>query len=413
MLCFSLLIVFVALLLMSTPPKIITIEGFFAVTTSSSVHLAHNNGMRRRKERIVPTTTTTTTILRNNGGLTEDDFDDDDDSDDNADNDDLNDSGSDSSADDDSREDIDTTRHRLEHLLSYNENGDDASTTSSKSSVNKNEVSPSSSSFSFSKLLSEYDDGIEFTPSALPELPPLSSIERDRRLIEIQLLQCLANDNDVMEHLWTHWYSERGDGAKLLLQQTDDYLADPTLWTKCEQNLIAIIEDYGIYFLEPVNRLATLYYLQRKFQTSYQLCQLILYIKPYHVGALSGIVQVCVGLGDADMARKYWKQRLPSIPNDDIVTGDNEEEVTDRNRVVRQSRRDWVDRAVGSAKDLLEERMTARIDFFGQRDTPSTTTTTTTNDYSDENRNNYNNDNNNSSMNKNIDDDDDEMDAWQ
>ena len=408
MLCFSLLIVFVALLLMSTPPKIITIEGFFAVTTSSSVHHVHNNGMRRRKERIVPTTPTTT-ILRNNGGLTEDDFDDDDESDDN---DDLNDSGSDSSADDDSREDIDTTRHRLEHLLSYNENGDDASTTSSKSSVNKNEVSPSSSSsFSFSKLLSGYDDGIEFTPSALPELPPLSSIERDRRLIEIQLLQCLANDNDVMEHLWTHWYSERGDGAKLLLQQTDDYLADPTLWTKCEQNLIAIIEDYGIYFLEPVNRLATLYYLQRKFQTSYQLCQLILYIKPYHVGALSGIVQVCVGLGDADMARKYWKQRLPSIPNDDIVTGDNEEEVTDRNRVVRQSRRDWVDRAVGSAKDLLEERMTARIDFFGQRDTPSTTTTTT-NDYSDENRNNDNNDNNNSSMNKNIDDDD-EMDAWQ
>lgn len=45
-------------------------------------------------------------------------------------------------------------------------------------------------------------------------------------------------------------------------------------------------------------RLATLYYLQGKFKESIAMCELVLDVKPWHFGCLSGITLCYAELGD-------------------------------------------------------------------------------------------------------------------
>ena len=282
-----------------------------------------------------------------------------------------------------SLEDVENARQRLENLLDIEtendvteSNDDDKSTTMT---------------FSFSELLSAYsNDGIDFSLSALPKPPPLSTIERDRRNVEIKLLKSLDVGDDGLAFLWDHWYSERGIKAKSLLKETDNMFTDPTSWVQCEQNLIQLIDEYGIYFVEPVNRLATLYYLQGKLPVSYKLCQLILSIKPYHIGALSGIVQVCVNLQDPIEAIEWAKKRLPSLG----AVDQQQQELESPRRI------EWVEWAVVTAKEQLDEAEQRTQDFFEKPDT----------NY--DSRNNSNN-NDGSNNNDNSTNNNETLDAWQ
>lgn len=149
--------------------------------------------------------------------------------------------------------------------------------------------------------------------SLLPPQPPLSTIERDVRRAEIQLLEQLAEDDSPVPQLWDLWYSQRGGEALGRLRQADQLMADPNSWKDCEDSLKLLVNEYSIYFVEPINRLATLYYLQGRMEASYHLCRLILlHLKPWHFGALSGIVQVCLALGNRDEARYWATKRLPT-----------------------------------------------------------------------------------------------------
>ena len=107
-----------------------------------------------------------------------------------------------------------------------------------------------------------------------------------------------------------------------------------------------------MYFAEPVNRLATLLYLQGRLEESRALCETVLAVKPWHFGASSGMVMVCAGLGDPNAARQWASRRLPPIQ----PTGSN------------KRRRQWVERAVDDAtKALLDcERRVKRA--FGKPD---------------------------------------------
>ncbi len=68
-------------------------------------------------------------------------------------------------------------------------------------------------------------------------------------------------------------WKQRGAKALALLQQGDQLMEDQSSWQESKQILVALIEDnYGIYFVETVNRLATLYYLQGQMEWSYTLC---------------------------------------------------------------------------------------------------------------------------------------------
>jgi len=287
--------------------------------------------------------------------------------------------------------DIEAARQQLENLLFVEENdkiepGLETDRKKKNTSDDKDAIKYTSTitPFSFSNLLSDYGDGVNFSLSSLPKPPPLSTIERDRRLVEIQLLQCLADGDDSIEHLWKHWYSERGKKAKLLLEETDNMLNDPSSWMQCEQSLIELIDEYGIYFVEPVNRLATLYFLQGKVLISFKLCQMILSVKPYHIGALSGIVQLCLGLRDPNAAREWAEKRLPSI-----VHNNDKDETEGKPQPESPRRIEWVERAVASAKEELEEaERRTKEDFFGKPD----------DNYDSNNSNNKNNE---------------DLDAWQ
>ena len=154
------------------------------------------------------------------------------------------------------------------------------------------------------------------------------------------------------------------------------------------KNLLSLIDEYGIYFVEPVNRLATLYFLKGKFLTSYKLCQLVLWIKPYHVGALSGIIQVCLGMKEpASALVNAWAKRLPDTLNSLSTSDGNSFSISsffmvsivsfssifpavDKKDVATSELRDWwVDAAVAIAEERLRESDRRTEDFFGKSET--------------------------------------------
>jgi hypothetical protein len=237
--------------------------------------------------------------------------------------------------------DLDTERKRLESLVV----GAGTKNTKTSKSTTPDEMT-TTTTFSLERFL-------KAKQITIPPPPPLSTIERDRRLAEIDMLKALVDGDEASSQLWDLWYSERGAKALALLQQADQLMGDPTSWQECERILVALIDDYGIYFVEPVNRLATLYYLQGRMEWSYKLCQAILKVKPWHFGALAGIVQVCIGLGDRNAARVWSEKRLPTT-----IAGTSFPPFAspdDDDGPVNPRREEWVERAVVQAKELLKK----------------------------------------------------------
>lgn len=260
---------------------------------------------------------------------------------------------SDSKSDEKDGFDLEAARRKLESMMGTVDGSDGTESSDGKS--------PSPSSLFLDDLLSSNKIKNE-ADIKLPPPPPLSTIERDRRNAEIQLLKGLDVTDEASSELWTLWYSERGATAKKKLEVADSLMGNPQAWKITEKVLREIIDEYGIYFVEPLNRLATLYFLQSKFEESYKLCLVILKVKPWHFGALSGIVQVCIGMGDRDGARDWAIKRLPNI-----VAGDSFPPfATDGPQNPR--RKEWVDEQVAFAEKQLKniERETKRS--FGKPD---------------------------------------------
>lgn len=268
--------------------------------------------------------------------------------------------------------DIENARQRLENLLSNPKEKTAESNNDFKSGSDDENTKAIAPPFSFSKILSDYEDEVDFSLSDFPPPPPLSSIERDRRLFEIKLLERLIEGDDGLFELWNHWYSERGSKTKSRLEQIAGMVADPNDWEKCERYLIELVDEYGIYFVEPVNLLATLYFLQGKLELSYKLCQIILTLKPYHVGALSGIVQVALGLNDPIAIREWAPKQLPRAStgralDKDGAFDDQREEVP---QLKNSHRIKWIKTAVATAERLLDEaERRTQTDFFGKPET--------------------------------------------
>lgn len=171
------------------------------------------------------------------------------------------------------------------------------------------------------------------------EAPPLTTLERQRKEAELHLLEQLQDGDDAIAELWTLWFHERGPQAAQRLVQAEEFTKSPSTYPSAEALLHELVQEYGVAWAEPVNRLATLYYLQGKHSESRALCELVLQVKPWHFGALSGLVQVLAQLHLPDQAREWASRRLPSW----APTGPN------RRRHV------WVERAVHEAQLSLEE----------------------------------------------------------
>eukprot|EP00558_Chaetoceros_sp_UNC1202_P004918 CAMPEP_0197246922 /NCGR_PEP_ID=MMETSP1429-20130617/23538_1 /TAXON_ID=49237 /ORGANISM="Chaetoceros sp., Strain UNC1202" /LENGTH=410 /DNA_ID=CAMNT_0042707699 /DNA_START=284 /DNA_END=1516 /DNA_ORIENTATION=+ len=142
--------------------------------------------------------------------------------------------------------------------------------------------------------------------------PPLTAILRERRLKEIQLLSTLTTSDDAINELWALWIAERGAEAASHLLHAEELMSVES-WGEAEELLLSLIDEHGIHWAEPVNRLATLYYMQGRVEESRALCEIVLDTKPWHFGALSGIVLVCTAMNDATGARMWATRRLPPL----------------------------------------------------------------------------------------------------
>lgn len=182
-------------------------------------------------------------------------------------------------------------------------------------------------------------------------LPPLTSADRERRTAEILLLEGLARQDDpVTRSLWTLWYSEGGARAKQDLDRADQLMVmsgGGGQWKDCESVLTHLIEQHGPYFAEPINRLATLYYLQQRHTDSLALCRVVLAVKPWHFGALSGLVQIYTLQRDREQARYWANRRLPTLAAHTSAA-------PFAGGVTNPRRREWVERAVQQARNALE-----------------------------------------------------------
>jgi len=190
--------------------------------------------------------------------------------------------------------------------------------------------------------------------------PPLTSILRERRLKEIQLLSSLAYNQDAISELWALWISERGPEAAKHIMHAEGLIAVES-FDEAELDLLSLIEEHGIHWAEPVNRLATLYYMQGRMAEARALCELVLETKPWHFGALSGIVMVCTAQSDAAGARFWAEKRLPP-PGDRRAKWTEEATASAHESLSKAS---LVGRDKGIGQDEVEFRMfRAQLEVF-------------------------------------------------
>ena len=193
-------------------------------------------------------------------------------------------------------------------------------------------------------------------------------MEVEKSRAEIYLLGKLVNGDEVMEDLWTLWYYEQGVPAGDALREVEErFMGTPKQWPQAEEAMVELIHQYGNTWAEPINRLATLYYLQGRMMESEQLCRVVLSIKPWHFGALSGLVMVYASLHKTDQARQWASRRLPSVAQSSSAATQN------------PRRTQWVLRATEQANLFLEEKIRQRNTWWGPPDVHSLSASTTTN----------------------------------
>lgn len=156
---------------------------------------------------------------------------------------------------------------------------------------------------------------IALVSGAIPQ-PPLTAIARERRLKEISLVSSLTQSDDAVNELWALWIAEKGPAAATLLLRAEQLMSVES-YEEAETILWTLIHQHGVHWAEPVNRLATLKYMQGRLEESKNLCEIVLQTKPWHFGALSGIVLVCTAMNDAPGARMWAERRLPPFVPDD------------------------------------------------------------------------------------------------
>uniref|UniRef100_A0A7S4J0M5 Uncharacterized protein n=1 Tax=Odontella aurita TaxID=265563 RepID=A0A7S4J0M5_9STRA len=176
--------------------------------------------------------------------------------------------------------------------------------------------------------------------------PPLTTIGRERLETEVALLRSLVDSDGAIARLWELWYHERGPGPAAELSATDILVArGPSSYAVAEDMLRKLIAREGVYWTEAVNRLATLLFLQGRFDESKEACEVVLSVKPWHFGALSGIVMVCQGLNDLDGVVGWAGQRMPPLEAElSAVMGDGD---------MKDTRTEWVERMVNVAQKRL------------------------------------------------------------
>eukprot|EP00804_Cyclotella_cryptica_P001918 CCRYP_007369-RA/>CCRYP_007369-RA protein AED:0.11 eAED:-0.01 QI:0/-1/0/1/-1/0/1/0/256 len=174
----------------------------------------------------------------------------------------------------------------------------------------------------------------------------------DPNFLMKESLSAGVTESTIVAELWKIWYGERGASNERRLRTIEELLvADgPSSWPQAEIEYMALIQEHcgagdtdsdEINFdlsvwVEPANRLATLLYIMGRFDESKMWCERILSAKPWHIGALSGIVLVCMRLNDEEGILK-WAPRGLTILSEETIA----------------ARKAWVERNVSLARQKL------------------------------------------------------------
>jgi hypothetical protein len=173
----------------------------------------------------------------------------------------------------------------------------------------------------------------------------------------------LQNQELVVSELWSLWYGERGPLNEKKLHEIEEKLVDPSQWPGAEKQYLDLIREHCSgadgsmdnldlsNWVEPANRLATLLFLMGRLNESKQWCERILLAKPWHIGALSGIVMVCMKMSDEEGAIKYSLMGLPNL-----------------SAQMRNARVDWVKRNVQLAEKNLLRLEELNREAYGEPD---------------------------------------------
>jgi hypothetical protein len=183
-------------------------------------------------------------------------------------------------------------------------------------------------------------------PLRVSSPPQLTAIARVRRTAEIQLLSQLEDNLDAADALNDLWVHERGNKAAKDLQKADElFQQGESSWNKAADLFRQLISEHGPYWVEPLHRLSLLHYLQGRHHEARQLEDLVLSLKPWHMGSLSNKVRIAESQHDVETALQWAAKRLPPR--------------------VGLRRSEWVERSVQSAMNLLSRDEQRLTDFLG------------------------------------------------
>jgi hypothetical protein len=102
--------------------------------------------------------------------------------------------------------------------------------------------------------------------------------------------------------LWELWYNQAGDEARRRLDEAGGLMGSPRTAARAASLLEQLAKDYPAW-AEPLNRLATLRFMERKFTESIELCEQVLTLKPHHFACLSGLAMAYYNNREPEKAR--------------------------------------------------------------------------------------------------------------
>ena len=135
---------------------------------------------------------------------------------------------------------------------------------------------------------------------------------RTKRL-DFSFFQLADDDADaVIPLLWNVWCSEKGMDAKREIKQCGAWInsGDPELLVQASQRLETLSAQFPNW-AEPYNRLATIQFHQKNFEAAQDIYEKALDLKPWHLGALNGMLMCHHMAGDADGTASWARRAIP------------------------------------------------------------------------------------------------------
>jgi len=163
-------------------------------------------------------------------------------------------------------------------------------------------------------------------------VPILTESCRRRHEVEMDLLTSLATSDDAIEKLVDFWVEERDQESANTLKEMQNSCSPGR--EKEEKFLMDTINKYGYHYVEPISRLALLYYANGRYAESDHWCKVALAVKPWHFEVVQTRIMNAVGLEEKLQARTLALESLPPLEES-------------------ERRHQWVEQALTDANDAM------------------------------------------------------------